>query len=235
MRKRRSRLSRRLLGWLRTQVGTPLVGASLTRREAEVARLTGQGLTNREIGRQLGISDRTVGSHVQIILNKLGGANRAQIAACSARHRHEQMVTAVHVMPAAAEADRVYAAHRAGCGRRWRMALLAVASVIAALLMPVDHLLHAPETGVPHGALISEVQFAPTAMSSPGASRLTIRGAATSDLQTAESSTRPCSREHGRATPCSALRDRILSAEYEISALKSSYVRLWVSRSAISR
>ena len=56
----------------------------LTAREQEVARLIGQGLTNKEIATRLHISSRTVGAHVQNILNKLGASNRAQIASWSA-------------------------------------------------------------------------------------------------------------------------------------------------------
>jgi len=53
----------------------------LTPREEEVARLVPQGLSNREIGKTLVISERTVDAHVQHILNKLGFNSRAQIAA----------------------------------------------------------------------------------------------------------------------------------------------------------
>jgi predicted ATPase/DNA-binding CsgD family transcriptional regulator len=53
----------------------------LGQREADVARLVAQGLTNKEIGTRLFISERTVDSHVRNILNKLGFASRTQIAA----------------------------------------------------------------------------------------------------------------------------------------------------------
>jgi len=53
----------------------------LGRREADVARLVADGLSNRQIGAQLFISERTVDSHVRSILNKLGFNSRAQIAA----------------------------------------------------------------------------------------------------------------------------------------------------------
>ena len=53
----------------------------LTHREWEVARLVTQGHSNREIGKMLAISERTVDAHVQHILNKLGFNSRTQIAA----------------------------------------------------------------------------------------------------------------------------------------------------------
>jgi predicted ATPase/DNA-binding CsgD family transcriptional regulator len=53
----------------------------LGKREAEVARLVADGLTNKQIGARLFISERTVDSHVRGILNKLGVNSRAQIAA----------------------------------------------------------------------------------------------------------------------------------------------------------
>jgi DNA-binding CsgD family transcriptional regulator len=65
-------------------VGPRSTSALLTAREREVASLVGRGLTNRQIGARLGISERTVGAHVQNILNKLDANNRAQIATWSA-------------------------------------------------------------------------------------------------------------------------------------------------------
>jgi non-specific serine/threonine protein kinase len=53
----------------------------LTRREWDVARLITQGLSNREVGKTLAISERTVDAHVQHILNKLGFHSRTQVAA----------------------------------------------------------------------------------------------------------------------------------------------------------
>jgi predicted ATPase/DNA-binding CsgD family transcriptional regulator len=61
----------------------------LTRREGEVARLITQGLSNREIGKALAISERTVDAHVQHILNKLGFNSRTQIAAWVAVSRSQ--------------------------------------------------------------------------------------------------------------------------------------------------
>jgi DNA-binding CsgD family transcriptional regulator len=55
----------------------------LSPREREVARLVGQGLTNRQIAAALYLSERTAQNHVQHILTKLGFSNRSQIAAWS--------------------------------------------------------------------------------------------------------------------------------------------------------
>jgi len=57
----------------------------LSSREAEVARLVAEGLTNRQIAERLVISERTAENHVQHILTKLGFATRSQIAAWSVR------------------------------------------------------------------------------------------------------------------------------------------------------
>ena len=53
----------------------------LGKRETEVARLVAGGLSNKQIGMRLFISERTVDGHIRSILNKLGFNSRAQIAA----------------------------------------------------------------------------------------------------------------------------------------------------------
>ncbi|HIE38511.1 MAG TPA: response regulator transcription factor [Anaerolineae bacterium] len=50
----------------------------LTPRELDVLRLTAQGLTNRAIGHQLGISHRTVQGHLASIYGKLGVSSRTE-------------------------------------------------------------------------------------------------------------------------------------------------------------
>lgn len=52
----------------------------LSKREVEVARVVAEGLTNKQIGARLFISEPTVASHIRSILNKLGFNSRAQIA-----------------------------------------------------------------------------------------------------------------------------------------------------------
>lgn len=50
----------------------------LTDRELEVLALTGKGYTNKAIGVQLGISDRTVQGHLARIYSKLDAASRTE-------------------------------------------------------------------------------------------------------------------------------------------------------------
>jgi non-specific serine/threonine protein kinase len=59
-------------------------GVRLTAREAEVAALVAEGLSNKEIARRMVISPRTAETHVQHIMDKLGFTARSQIAAWSA-------------------------------------------------------------------------------------------------------------------------------------------------------
>jgi two-component system nitrate/nitrite response regulator NarL len=56
-------------------------GARLTRREREVASLLNEGLTNKEIARELRIEVATVKNHVHNILEKLGVRTRGEAAA----------------------------------------------------------------------------------------------------------------------------------------------------------
>ena len=61
--------------------------AVLSSREAEVARLVAEGLTNRQIAERLVISERTAETTCGTSLTKLGFATRSQIAAWSVRTR----------------------------------------------------------------------------------------------------------------------------------------------------
>ena len=50
--------------------------SSLTPRELEVVTLLADGLTNETIGQRLGLSSRTVKTHVQNLLSKLDARDR---------------------------------------------------------------------------------------------------------------------------------------------------------------
>jgi DNA-binding CsgD family transcriptional regulator len=55
--------------------------AHLSSQELRIARLAAEGMSNREIGQQLYLSPRTVGSHLYRMFPKLGIRNRAQLSA----------------------------------------------------------------------------------------------------------------------------------------------------------
>jgi DNA-binding NarL/FixJ family response regulator len=67
------------------------VGYDLTRREREVLRLLAAGISQDEIARRLFISPKTVATHLQRVISKLGVHSRAQAVALA--HR-EQLVRA---------------------------------------------------------------------------------------------------------------------------------------------
>jgi DNA-binding CsgD family transcriptional regulator len=69
------------IGQLRARLPAAAAASSpLSPRELEVARLVARGLTNKQIGEALYVSERTAENHVQHILVKLGFSNRSQIA-----------------------------------------------------------------------------------------------------------------------------------------------------------
>ena len=57
----------------------------LTQREMQVLRHIALGLSNKEIGRSLGISVETVKEHVQNILRKIAVTDRTQAAVWAVR------------------------------------------------------------------------------------------------------------------------------------------------------
>jgi DNA-binding NarL/FixJ family response regulator len=59
---------------------SPGDNSPLTRRETQVLRHVAMGLSNREIGKSLGISVETIKEHVQNILRKLDVNDRTQAA-----------------------------------------------------------------------------------------------------------------------------------------------------------
>ena len=60
-------------------------GARLTEREREVLVRAAEGRTNRQIGHELGISERTVQAHLSHIYDKLGVASRTEATTAALR------------------------------------------------------------------------------------------------------------------------------------------------------
>lgn len=72
-----------LLGRIRAQGGRPARRPppdGLSPRELQILRLVAQGMSNREIGRELVVSEHTAANHVRSILRKTGCANRTEAA-----------------------------------------------------------------------------------------------------------------------------------------------------------
>jgi DNA-binding NarL/FixJ family response regulator len=63
----------------------PGAGVSLSRREHDVVRLVVDGASNDEIGARLGISSRTVESHLRRLFERIGVASRTELAARALR------------------------------------------------------------------------------------------------------------------------------------------------------
>ena len=65
----------------RSSSPAPPQGPSVTRRELEILQLVAEGLSNKEIGKKLSITEGTVKNHVHNALEKLHMENRIQAAA----------------------------------------------------------------------------------------------------------------------------------------------------------
>lgn len=63
-----------------SDAGRPPKWSSLTAQEWQIATMAAAGLTNRQIGQQLFLSHRTVGSHLYHLFPKLGVTARSQLA-----------------------------------------------------------------------------------------------------------------------------------------------------------
>jgi two-component system NarL family response regulator len=59
--------------------------SNLTQREHQVLQLVAKGLTNKEIGRAIGISDNTARNHVNSIIEKLEVSDRTEAATIAMR------------------------------------------------------------------------------------------------------------------------------------------------------
>ena len=71
-------IAQKLLARMTRPAHSPDPAASLTEREIEVLRLAAKGYTNKAIGAQLDISDRTVQGHLAKVYDKLHAASRTE-------------------------------------------------------------------------------------------------------------------------------------------------------------
>ena len=78
-----SYLQARVAGLLAQSLRAP--APRLTPRQSEILAMLAEGLSNKEIGARLGLSERTAKFHVNAIFNRLGTDNRAQAVAVAGR------------------------------------------------------------------------------------------------------------------------------------------------------
>jgi DNA-binding NarL/FixJ family response regulator len=78
--------TRQLIDAVQSHQGTPVHEAKFTAAEVRVLRLLTRGLSNRELANQLGVSERTVTTHIRHILHKVGAQNRVQAALYARDH-----------------------------------------------------------------------------------------------------------------------------------------------------
>jgi DNA-binding CsgD family transcriptional regulator len=71
-------------------LGAPAVRGGLpdglSPREAQILALVAKGMSNREIGAELSISEHTAANHIRSILRKTECANRTEAASYAHRH-----------------------------------------------------------------------------------------------------------------------------------------------------
>ncbi len=82
-------VTERVLARLRGDLGPTEgeTGDDLTRQERRVLNLMAEGLTNRQIGEQINLAEKTVKNYVSNVLSKLSLSRRAEVAAYMARRR----------------------------------------------------------------------------------------------------------------------------------------------------
>lgn len=73
-------VARHLMDQVAVRVPAQLPQTDLTAREMDVLRLVAQGMSNREIGLKLVISEKTVKTHISSLLGKLALEDRTQLA-----------------------------------------------------------------------------------------------------------------------------------------------------------
>lgn len=80
----------RLLGSMERMLRSGKVPETLTERERNILTFIARGLSNKAIGEELHLAERTIKFHATIIFQKLGVANRAEAVA---KALHEHLIT----------------------------------------------------------------------------------------------------------------------------------------------
>jgi two-component system nitrate/nitrite response regulator NarL len=76
----------------------PAVERRMTKRERDVVRLAVEGLSNREIARELGLTEHTVKNYLFRIFDKLGVSNRVELVlSCLRQEQAARDVAVVHL------------------------------------------------------------------------------------------------------------------------------------------
>jgi two-component system response regulator DevR len=83
------RVTRRIMARVRSGVQGPVELRELTSQERRVLDLIAEGLTNRQIGERISLSEKTVKNYVSSILGKLGLERRTQAAVLATRVQSE--------------------------------------------------------------------------------------------------------------------------------------------------
>lgn len=78
-------VARRMITVFVPRKDEPRLADVLTERELMILPLVARGLKNREIGQQLGITERTVGTHIGNMIRKAGVENRVQLVNMAGR------------------------------------------------------------------------------------------------------------------------------------------------------
>jgi two-component system response regulator DevR len=79
----------RVIERMRTGGAGPSELSSLTPQESKILALIAEGMTNKQIGEQLFLAEKTVKNHVTSVLAKLGVQRRTQAAVLASRLRHQ--------------------------------------------------------------------------------------------------------------------------------------------------
>lgn len=76
-------ITKRVLGQMKSLSETPVKSRLdvLSRQEGRVIELVAQGMTNKEIGMQMGLSDKTVKNYLRNLMEKLNLSRRSEAAA----------------------------------------------------------------------------------------------------------------------------------------------------------